>query len=196
VEQDAPGEVERAGPGDGGAQATCSVGTLQGLGRRSPPTCIAPYRTVAFAQLYERQTARTAAALLTDPVGPCFATPAGPLSWRLTDRGTEDGGSPASHAYEVAVAVEHIAHPRPKGKSPQPKGRGERWPQTRLTECSRLPLRKKLSCPRAEFPADLDSWLTEDNEERGHQGRGCYGRTPLRTFLDTIPLAEEKLLAA
>jgi NAD(P)-dependent dehydrogenase (short-subunit alcohol dehydrogenase family) len=41
--------------------------------------------------------------------------------------------------------------------------------------------------------ADLDGWLTEYHEARVHQGRWCYGRTPMQTFLDTIPLAKEKL---
>jgi hypothetical protein len=42
----------------------------------------------------------------------------------------------------------------------------------------------------------LEEWLRYYNEERVHQGRWCYGRTPMQTFLDTIPLAKEKLLAA
>jgi len=31
---------------------------------------------------------------------------------------------------------------------------------------------------------------------RPHQGRWCYGKTPMRTFLDTLPLAKEKITAA
>jgi hypothetical protein len=34
------------------------------------------------------------------------------------------------------------------------------------------------------------------NEQRPHQGRWCYGKTPMQTFLATIPLAGEKTLAA
>jgi hypothetical protein len=29
-----------------------------------------------------------------------------------------------------------------------------------------------------------------------HQGRWCFGKTPMQTFLDAIPLAKEKLMAA
>ena len=29
-----------------------------------------------------------------------------------------------------------------------------------------------------------------------HQGRWCFGKTPMQTFLDTLPLAKEKLMAA
>jgi hypothetical protein len=39
-------------------------------------------------------------------------------------------------------------------------------------------------------------WLEEYNERRPHQGRWCYGKTPLQTFIDTVPLAREKMLAA
>jgi len=43
---------------------------------------------------------------------------------------------------------------------------------------------------------DLDAWLTEYNETRPHQGRWCYGKTPMQTFLDSVPLAKGKLLVA
>ena len=60
-------------------------------------------------------------------------------------------------------------------------------------ERMREAIRKRRVDPQK---ADLDRWLTEYNEERVHQGRWCYGRTPMQTFVDTIPLAKEKLLAA
>src|SRR6201988_684130 len=34
------------------------------------------------------------------------------------------------------------------------------------------------------------------NEERPHQGRWCFGKTPMQTFLDALPLAKEKIMAA
>jgi hypothetical protein len=37
--------------------------------------------------------------------------------------------------------------------------------------------------------------LRESNEVRSHQGRWCYGKTPLPTFVDSIALAKEKTLA-
>ena len=36
----------------------------------------------------------------------------------------------------------------------------------------------------------------EYNEHRPHQGRWCFGKTPMQTFLDALPLAKEKLMAA
>jgi hypothetical protein len=44
--------------------------------------------------------------------------------------------------------------------------------------------------------SDLDQWIAGYNEERPHQGRWCFGKTPMQTFLDAKPLAKEKLIAA
>jgi Winged helix-turn helix len=89
VEKEAQGEVERDCPGYCGAQATFYVGTLKGVGRISQQPFIETYSKVAFAKLYDRKTALTAADLLTDQVVPFFAAPEVPLSRILTDRGTE-----------------------------------------------------------------------------------------------------------
>ena len=94
------------------------------------------------------------------------------------------------------VAIENIDHTRTKVKSPQTKGIGERLHKTMLSEFSRLPLRKTISTRLGELQTDLEEWLRYSNEERVHQGRWCFGRTPKQTFIDTIPLAKEKLLAA
>ena len=50
----------------------------------------------------------------------------------------------------------------------------------------------------ASRTADLDAWIVEYNEQRPHQGRWCFGKTPMpmQTFLDALPLAKEKLMAA
>ena len=47
-----------------------------------------------------------------------------------------------------------------------------------------------------EVRADLDTWLVDYNQQRPHQGRWCFGKTPMQTFLDAIPLTMEKLMAA
>jgi len=43
---------------------------------------------------------------------------------------------------------------------------------------------------------DLDEYLKTYNEVRTHQGRWSCGKTLMQTFLDTLPLAKEKLQAA
>ena len=40
--------------------------------------------------------------------------------------------------------------------------------------------------------ADLDAWVSTCNEQRTHQGRWCFGKTPMQTFLDSRALAREK----
>lgn len=65
-----------------------------------------------------------------------------------------------------------------------------------LNEFYRVVFSKKLYTSLEELQADLDTWLREYNEARPHQGRWCYGKTPIQTFLDSVPLAKEKMLAA
>ncbi len=47
-----------------------------------------------------------------------------------------------------------------------------------------------------QLQADLDSWMTSYNEQRPHQGRWCYGKTPMQTFFDSKTIAREKTLSA
>jgi hypothetical protein len=44
---------------------------------------------------------------------------------------------------------------------------------------------------RGLTPADLLD-IVVYNEEKPHQGRWCFGKTPLQTFLDAIPDCEGK----
>jgi transposase InsO family protein len=196
VEKEAHGEFESECPGYCGAQDTFYVGTLKGVGRIYQQTFVDTYSKVAFAKLYDRKTPLMAADLLNDQVVPFFDAHEIPLSRILTDRGTEYCGSPDTHPYELYLAVENIDHTRTKVKSPQTNGIVERFHKTVLTEFYRIAFRKKIYTGLAELQADLEGWLREYNEERPHQGRWCYGKTPLQTFVDTIPLAKEKALAA
>jgi transposase InsO family protein len=196
VEKEAQGEFASECPGYCGAQDTFYVGTLTGVGRIYQQTFVDTYSKVAFAKLYDRKTPLTAADLLNDQVVPFFDTHEVPLNRVLTDRGTEYCGSPATHVYELYLAVENIDHTRTKVKSPQTNGIVERFHKTVLNEFYRVAFRKKIYPSLVDLQADLDGWLREYTEERPHQGRWCYGKTPRQTFVDTIPLAKEKLIAA
>ena len=154
------------------------------------------YSKVAFAKLYERKAPLMAADLLNDRVVPFFDEHGVVLSRVLTDRGTEYCGSPERHEYELYLAVENIDHTRTKVKSPQTNGICERFHRTMLNECYRVLFRRKLYRTLEELQADVDRWVQEYNEQRPHQGRWCYGKTPMQTFLDSVPLAQEKQLAA
>ncbi len=196
ADKEAHGEFESECPGYCGAQDTFYVGTLKGVGRIYQQTFIDTYCKVGFAKLYDRKTPLTAADLLNDRVLPFYEEHGIPLSRVLTDRGTEYCGAPDRHEYELYLAVEDIDHTRTKARSPQTNGICERFHKTVLNEFYRVAFRKKIYGSLDELQADLDAWLTEYNETRPHQGRWCYGKTPMQTFLDSVPLAKEKLLVA
>lgn len=194
--KEAHGEFDSECPGSCGAQDTFYSGTLKGVGRIYQQTFIDTYAKVAFAKLYDRTTPITAADLLNDRVLPFYDEHGIPLCRVLTDRGTESCGSPERHEYELYLAVEDIDHTRTKKKSPQTNGICERFHKTVLDEFYRVAFRKKLYRSIDALQADLDSWLKDYNELRTHQGRWCFGKTPMQTFLDTLPLAKETLLQA
>ena len=183
-------------PGYCGAQDTFYVGNMKGVGRIYQQTFVDIYSKVAFAKLYDRKTPLTAADLLNDRVIPFFDEQGVKLQRVLTDRGTEYCGNPEHHEYELYLAVEDIDHSRTKTKSPQTNGIVERFHKTMLNEFYRIAFRKKLYASIAELEADLDQWLDEFNRSRPHQGRWCFGKTPMQTFLDAKPIAEEKMIAA
>ena len=194
-DKEAHGEFESECPGYCGAQDIFYVGTLKGVGRIYQQTFIDTYSKVAFAKLYDRKTPLTAADLLNDRVVPFFEAHEVRLSRVLTDRGTEYCGTDR-HEYELYLAVEDIDHTRTKVKSPQTNGICERFHKTVLNEFYRVAFRKKIYRTLDELQADLDRWLKLYNEQRPHQGRWCYGKTPTQTFIDSIPLAKEKMIAA
>jgi transposase InsO family protein len=196
AEKETQGEFESECPGYCGAQDTFYVGNMKGVGRIYQQTFIDTYAKVAFAKLYDRKTPITAADLLNDRVVPFFDEKEVKLSRVLTDRGTEYCGNPEHHEYELYLAVEDIDHSRTKAKSPQTNGICERFHKTVLNEFYRVAFRKKLYASIGELQTDLDLWIKSYNEERPHQGRWCFGKTPMQTFLDAIPIAREKMIAA
>jgi transposase InsO family protein len=195
-EKEAHGEFESEHPGYCGAQDTFYVGNMKGVGRIYQQTFIDTYCKVGWAKLYDRKTPITAADLLNDRVLPFFAEHEVALLRVLTDRGSEFCGNPERHEYELYLAVEDIDHSRTKTKSPQTNGICERFHKTVLNEFYRIAFRKKLYCSIEELQIDLDAWLCEYNEQRPHQGRWCFGKTPMQTFLDSVKIAQEKQLAA
>ncbi len=190
------GEFESECPGYCGAQDTFYVGNMKGVGRIYQQTFVDTYSKVAFAKLYDRKTPITAADLLNDRVIPFFDAREVKLLRVLTDRGTEYCGNPEHHEYELYLAVEDVDHSRTKAKSPQTNGIVERLHKTMLNEFYRIAFRKKIYHSIAELQADLDEWVESYNNERPHQGRWCFGKTPMHTFVDATPLAKEKMIAA
>jgi transposase InsO family protein len=196
TEKEAHGEFESECPGYCGAQDTFYVGNMKGVGRIYQQTFIDTYAKVAFAKLYDRKSALTAADLLNDRVLPFYDVQEVKLTRVLTDRGTEYCGNPEHHEYELYLAVEDVDHSRTKAKNPQTNGIVERFHKTVLDEFYRVAFRKRIYGSIAELQADLDVWMRSYNEDRPHQGRWCFGKTPMQTFLDAVPIAQEKMIAA
>ena len=190
-DKEAHGEFESECPGYCGAQDTFYVGTLKGVGRIYQQTFIDTYSKVAFGKLYDRKTPITAADLLNDRVLPFFDEHEVVLSRVLTDRGTEYCGTDGRE-YELYLAVEDIDHTRTKAKSPQTNGICERFHKTVFNEFYRVAFRKKIYRSLDELQTDLDSWMKLYNEDRPHQGRWCYGKTPKKTSSTAFPWLKKK----
>jgi transposase InsO family protein len=196
LDKEAHGEFESEHAGYCIAQDTFYVGTLKGVGRVYQQTVLDTYTKVGFAKLYREKTPVTAADILNDRVLPFFEQYEIPVLRVLTDRGSEYCGRPESHPYELYLAIEDIDHTRTKVKSPQTNGIVERFHKTLLNEFYRVTFRKKIYHGIEELQAELDAWVRVYNTERPHQGRWCYGKTPMQTFIDSVPLAKEKVITA
>lgn len=192
--KEAFGEIETEHPGYLGAQDTYYVGTIKGVGRIYQQTFIDTYSRVAFAKLYDAKTAIASADILNDKVLPFFEEQNIPLLRVLTDRGTEFKGSLQEHPYELYLHIEGIEHSKTQVKRPQSNGICERLHRTIQEEFYAVVFRKKLYDNLELLQKDLDEWINYYNNERPHSGRYCYGKTPMQTFIESLPLAKQKLL--
>jgi transposase InsO family protein len=193
-EKEAHGEIETEHPGYLGSQDTYYVGNLKGVGRIYQQTFIDTYSKLAFAKLYDRKNALTAADMLNDRVLPFFEENGVPMLRILTDRGSEYCGNRESHEYALYLDLENIEHTRTKTKSPQTNGICERFHQTIQNEFYASAFRRKLYHSLDELQADVDAWMEGYNAERTHSGKYCYGKTPLQTFIESATLAYDKQL--
>jgi hypothetical protein len=97
-------------------------------------------------------------------------------------------------AFATSGAIGHHVSPQPLTRSADLLS--ERFNKTILAEFYQAALRKKIHRSIEELQADLDVWIRDYITVRTHPGRWCYGKTPMQTFIDTLPVAKEKLLQA
>jgi hypothetical protein len=116
--------------------------------------------------------------------------------WRdfALDPGTEYFGSPELREYEMYLAMENIPHTRTWARSLQTNGIVERLRKTMLNGFHRIAFRRKIYDSILALQTDLDVGLDGYNNGRQHQGRWCYGKTPMCTFLDSLEFAKEQLI--
>ena len=100
--------------------------------------------------------------------------------------------TPSIKATSIACRADRRATHAPNNTN----GIAERFHKTVLNEFYRVAFRKRIYASIEELQGDLDVWMREYNEARSHQGRWCYGKTPMATFLDTAHVARDKLLPA
>lgn len=193
-QREAHGEIETEHPGYLGSQDTYYVGNIKGVGRIYQQTFIDTYSRVAFAKLYTSKHAITSADILNDKVLPFFEQQNIPLLRILTDRGTEFKGRPEQHEFELYLNLEGIEHSKTQVRHPQSNGICERLHRTMQEEFYAVAFRKKLYDNLELLQQDLDQWLQYYNNERPHSGRYCYGKTPMETFTESLPLAKQKML--
>ncbi len=193
-EQQAIGEIETEHPGYLGSQDTYYVGNIKGVGRIYQQTYIDTYSKVAMAKLYDRKNALTAADMLNDKVIPFYQECGIPLLRMLTDRGTEYNGKREAHEYELYLNIEGIEHSRIKARHLQSNGICERFHRTIQDEFYAIAFRKKLYQSLEEMQTDLDEWIDKYNSQRTHSGKYCFGKTPMETHLDSLPLAQSKMI--
>jgi hypothetical protein len=65
-------------------------------------------------------------------------------------------------------------------------------PQDTPGRIHRVAFRKKLYDTPDALQADLYDWMAIYNEQGTHQGRWCFGKTPMQTFVDSAAWAREK----
>jgi hypothetical protein len=192
--KEAHGEIETEHPGYLGSQDTYYVGNIKGVGRIYQQTFIDTYSRVAFAKLYTTKHAITSADILNDRILPFFEENGIPLLRILTDRGTEFKGKPEHHEYELYLSLEGIDHTKTQVRHPQTNGICERLHRTMQEEFYAIAFRKKLYDNLELLQKDLDNWVEYYNNERPHSGRYCFGKTPMQTFSESLPLAKDKML--
>jgi len=192
--KEAHGEIETEHPGYLGSQDTYYVGNIKGVGRIYQQTFIDTYSRVAFAKLYTTKHAITSADILNDRVLPFFEENNIPLLRILTDRETEFKGKPEHHEYELYLSLEGIDHSKTQVRHPQTNGICERLHRTMQEEFYAIAFRKKLYDNLELLQQDLDNWIEYYNNERPHSGRYCFGKTPMQTFNESLPLAKDKIL--
>ena len=196
-EKEAHGEFESECPGYCGAQDTFYVGNMKGVGRIYQQTFIDTYTKVAFAKLYDRKTPITAADLLNDRVVPFFdehERQAVPGADRPRHRVLRQPRAPRIRALPGGRGHRSLPHQdqEPANQRHRASASTRRCStSSTASRSARSSTGRSTSC-RPISIAGSPSY----NEQRPHQGRWCFGKTPMQTFLDAMPLAREKMIAA
>lgn len=174
--------VESRYPGYLLCQDTFLVGAFKGIGRVYLQAVVDTYCSFAFAQLYTRKDALSAAHLLQHRVLGFYQQHGLKIQHLLTDNGSEYCGRQGQHYYQIVLALNGINHRRTQVARPRTNGFVERFNRTILNEFFKGILRRKYYRCVAELQKDLDRWLDFYNHRRPHLGYRNQGNTPGQSF--------------
>ena len=113
------------------------------------------------------------------------------VSSMMGNEGNAAVDGPGRHEHGPCLALDGIDHARTRAKTPQTTGICGRFHRTPARRVLPRGFRKKACHAIEELQADLDDRMRPCNEARTHQGRRCFGKTPVQTFLDGRPIARE-----
>jgi hypothetical protein len=181
------GHFESDYPGHHGVRGVLEVATLPGVGPVYQHTFVDTYSRVTLAKLSSSPSSSVSDELLAERVMPFFDAHGIVLMDVLHDE--------RSHVrHEVPESAE--AEGGESGLESRrmltklcADGMCEALHQLVLNDFYRVAFRKRAYANLEELERDLDAWLKQYNEVRPHPGRWCYGKTPMQTFLDSLPLA-------
>lgn len=156
-------------------------------------TFVDTYSTAALFKLNTTKTPITAAEILNDKVLHYFEANGLPMLRILTDRGTEYCGRVDQHDYQLYLAINDIDHTKTKAMSPQTNGICERFHKTILNEFYQITFSEKTVYQYGGFTKRSGRLDGLYNNERTHQGKMCYGRTPKETLLNVNRFGPRKI---
>ncbi len=94
----------------------------------------------------------------------------------------------------IGTSTSSISQSRPwttperERKARRPEASESAFRKTLLDAFYRIAFRKTFDHRLDALQADLDEWIQDDNEDRTHQERWCFGKTPMQPFLDSLSL--------
>lgn len=106
---------------------------------------------------------------------------------RTADRNRRPSGRQPAAPRVRAVPRNGGHRPHPHAGEVAPDQRHRRASTSSTASCSA----RRSTTPSTSLQTDLDARLDHYNNQREHQHRWCYGKTPMRTFLDSLNLAKE-----
>lgn len=177
-------------PGSIGFQDNFYIGEVKGIGKVYQHTFMDSYSKFVFVKLYDKKDDTTTADFLNQKVIPFFKKHNVPIQKIVTDKKTEYY-SKKQNKYQSLLNTKKIE--LVKNKIPLIKEELQfGFHKIMQDEFYSALFRKKVYKKIQELQKDVDEWVKNYNEQKGHPARYCYGKTPLKTFTDSKSILKKK----